>query len=77
MAIVPTEVRLDETTVELRVVPVKVPAAAVIVCEPALVKETDVPLSEILVFAREIVPFEPSDGVCETLIPVPAVRSDT
>jgi hypothetical protein len=31
VAIVPTDVRLDETTVEFSVVPVRVPAAAVIV----------------------------------------------
>jgi hypothetical protein len=37
----------------------------------------DAPLSEMLVLARDIVALEPSPGVCETLIPVLAVISET
>lgn len=77
IAIVPTEVKLELTTVELSDVPVSVPAAAVTVCALALVKDTDVPLSEMLVFDKDIVAFEPSPGVCETEIPVLAVTSET
>ena len=43
--------------------PVSVPAAAVIVCEPALVSDIDVPLSEMLEFDSATVGLEPSDGV--------------
>ena len=77
VAIVPREVKLELTTVEFSVVPVSVPAAAVIVCVPALVRDTDVPLSEMLVFERAIVGLDPSLGVCVTEIPVPAVTPDT
>jgi hypothetical protein len=63
IVIVPTEVKLELTTVELSDVPVSVPAAAVTVCDPALVNDIDVPLREILEFVNEIVGLEPSDGV--------------
>jgi len=76
-AIVPTDVRLEDTTVEFRVVPVNVPAAAVTVCEPALVSDTDVPLSEMLVFERAMEALEPSPGVCVTVMPVPEVTPET
>jgi len=69
--------RQQKTTDEFSDVPVSVPAAAVTVCPLALVSEIDVPFSEMLVLARDIVAFEPSPGVCETVIPVLAVTSET
>ena len=50
VAIVPTLVRLDVTTVEFNVVPVSVPAAAVTVPDPP--KEIDVPLTVRLLLAN-------------------------
>jgi hypothetical protein len=75
--IVPTDVSEEAVTPAASVAPVSVPAAAVIVCVPALVREIDEPLSEMLVLDRDTVGLEPSDGVCETPIPVPAVTSET
>ncbi len=47
---VPTEVREDVTTVEFKVVPVSVPAAAVTVADPP--SDIDVPLTVIELLAR-------------------------